>query len=74
MVFLIQNTQNRDARAIHLKLDELIRVSKGRNLFMNLEELSDKELSDLSDNLAAMRERSKLKLAAREEAHKAENN
>jgi low affinity Fe/Cu permease len=55
MVFLIQNTQNRDARAIHLKLDELIRVSKARNLFMNLEELSDKELSDLSDNLAAMR-------------------
>jgi low affinity Fe/Cu permease len=73
MVFLIQNTQNRDARAIHLKLDELIRVSKGRNLFMNLEELSDKELADLSDNLAAMRERSNLKLAAREEARKAGN-
>jgi low affinity Fe/Cu permease len=73
MVFLIQNTQNRDARAIHLKLDELIRVSKARNLFMNLEELSDKELSDLSDNLAAMRERSKLKLGAREEARKAGN-
>src|SRR5579872_161477 len=73
MVFLIQNTQNRDARAIHLKLDELIRVGKGRNLFMNLEGLSDKELSDLSDNLAAMRERSKLKLAAREEAPKAGN-
>ena len=36
MVFLIQNTQNRDARAIHLKLDELIRVSEARDLFMNL--------------------------------------
>jgi low affinity Fe/Cu permease len=70
MVFLIQNTQNRDARAIHLKLDELIRVSKARDLFMNLEELSDKELADLAENLAAMRERSVQKLAAREEARK----
>ncbi|HLI79075.1 MAG TPA: low affinity iron permease family protein [Candidatus Binataceae bacterium] len=68
MVFLIQNTQNRDARAIHLKLDELIRVSKGRNLFMNLEELSDKELGDLTENLAVMREKSAQKLAARAEA------
>ncbi len=73
MVFLIQNTQNRDARAIHLKLDELIRVSKGRNLFMNLEELSDKELANLAENLAVMRERSVQKLAAREEARKAGN-
>jgi len=74
MVFLIQNTQNRDARAIHLKLDELIRVSKARNLFMNLEELSDKELAELAENLAAMRERSVQKLAARAEARKRENN
>jgi low affinity Fe/Cu permease len=70
MVFLIQNTQNRDARAIHLKLDELIRVSKARNLFMNLEELSDKELETLADNLATLRERSSQKLAARLEARK----
>jgi len=74
MVFLIQNTQNRDGRAIHLKLDELIRVSKARNLFMNLEELSDKELAELADSLAAMRERSVQKLAARAEARKRENN
>jgi len=70
MVFLIQNTQNRDARALHLKLDELIRVSKARNLFMNLEELSDKELETMADNLAALRERSVQKLAARAEARK----
>ena len=70
MVFLIQNTQNRDARAIHLKLDELIRVSKGRNLFMNLEELSDKELETLADNLASTRERSAQKLAAKAETGK----
>jgi len=73
MVFLIQNTQNRDARAIHLKLDELIRVSKGRNLFMNLEGLSDKELAELAENLAAMREKSVQNLAARAEAPKAEH-
>jgi low affinity Fe/Cu permease len=70
MVFLIQNTQNRDARAIHLKLDELIRVSKGRNLFMNLEELSDKELETLAEDLATLRERSSQKPAACAEARK----
>jgi low affinity Fe/Cu permease len=70
MVFLIQNTQNRDARAIHLKLDELIRVSEARDLFMNLEELSDKELENLAESLALMRERSVQKLASRAEARK----
>ncbi len=65
MVFLIQNTQNRDARAIHLKLDELIRASAGRDLFMNLEQLSDQELETLAQNLALMRERSVKKLAGR---------
>lgn len=48
MVFLIQNTQNRDAKAIHLKLDELIRSGKGaRNSLVSLEELSDLELESL---------------------------
>jgi low affinity Fe/Cu permease len=48
IVFLIQNTQNRDAKAIHLKLDELIRSIKGaRNSMLNLEELSDDELERL---------------------------
>lgn len=45
MVFLIQNTQNRDAKAIHLKLDELIRSVKGaRNRLIDLENLSDEEI------------------------------
>jgi low affinity Fe/Cu permease len=49
MVFLIQNTQNRDARAIHLKLDELIRcLDLAHNDMINVEKLSDEELAVLS--------------------------
>lgn len=44
MVFLIQTTQNRDSRALHLKLDELIRSSKARNIFADLEDATDAEL------------------------------
>src|SRR2546423_8889556 len=48
MVFLIQNTQNRDAKAAHLKLDELIRaLNKARNELVDLEELSDEDLEKL---------------------------
>ncbi|MFN2507886.1 MAG: low affinity iron permease family protein [Chthoniobacterales bacterium] len=48
MVFLIQNTQNRDAKAVHLKLDELIRAVGGaRNHLVDLEKLSDEELKKL---------------------------
>jgi low affinity Fe/Cu permease len=47
-VFVIQNTQNRDARAMHLKLDELISSIEGaRNRFVNLEDLTDEELRAL---------------------------
>ncbi|MBA2743482.1 MAG: low affinity iron permease family protein [Chthoniobacterales bacterium] len=48
MVFLIQNTQNRDSKAVHLKLDELIRAVGGaRNHMVDLERLSDQELRTL---------------------------
>ncbi|HEY3025189.1 MAG TPA: low affinity iron permease family protein [Pyrinomonadaceae bacterium] len=48
MVFLIQNTQNRDAIAFHLKLDELLKGVKGaRSELIDLEELSDDELEEL---------------------------
>ena len=57
MVFLIQNTQNRDAKAIHLKLDELIRSVKGaRNSMVDLESLSDKELARLKEQFQRLRE------------------
>ena len=56
MVFLIQNTQNRDAKAMHLKLDELIRAVKGaRNQLVDLEELSDDDLKKLEKQFQGLR-------------------
>jgi low affinity Fe/Cu permease len=50
MVFLIQNTQNRDAKALHLKLDTLIQATKGaKNDIMDAEDLSDSELDELKE-------------------------
>jgi low affinity Fe/Cu permease len=64
MVFLIQNTQNRDSHALHLKLDELIRAnSTARNRLMGLEKLNDAELAELQTEFEAL---AKEKLAARE--------
>jgi low affinity Fe/Cu permease len=52
MVFLIQSSQNRDAQAMHLKLDELLRSVKGaRTRLVNLEELTDAELERLQEEL-----------------------
>ncbi len=56
MVFLIQNTQNRDARAINLKLDELIHsIDKARDHMMNIEKLSDVELDVLEAQFEQVR-------------------
>lgn len=56
MVFLIQNTQNRDSRAMQLKLDELIRATKrARNTFLDLESLSAKELEAYELEFQALR-------------------
>jgi low affinity Fe/Cu permease len=56
MVFIIQNTQNRDAKAVHLKLDEIIRAIKGaRNELVDLEELSDEELKKLEEQFRRLR-------------------
>jgi low affinity Fe/Cu permease len=56
MVFLIQNTQNRDAKAAHLKLDEIIRALKGaRNKLVDLEDLSDEELKKLEEQFQRLR-------------------
>jgi low affinity Fe/Cu permease len=58
MVFLIQNTQNRDAKAVHLKLDEMIRALKGaRNKLVDLEDLSDEELKKLEEQFQRLRKK-----------------
>jgi low affinity Fe/Cu permease len=57
MVFVIQNTQNRDARAIHLKLDELIRATKNaRDVLVDLEEMSDEDLTRLREEFRQLHE------------------
>ena len=58
MVFLIQNTQNRDAKAVHVKLDEMIRALKGaRNQLVDLEDLSDEELKKLEEQFQRLRKK-----------------
>lgn len=63
MVFLIQNTQNRDAKAMHLKLDELIRVGRGRDSFIDLEDITDAELSALDDDFRKLHDAEASRLA-----------
>jgi len=63
MVFLIQNTQNRDAEAIQVKLDELIRLSKGgHNVLLDLEELEDEELDRIRETYCKIAEEAREKL------------
>jgi low affinity Fe/Cu permease len=57
MVFLVQSTQNRDARAIQLKLDELIRTSRARNVFADLEDATDEELDRFQREFQQLRAR-----------------
>jgi len=75
MVFLIQNTQNRDAKAIHLKLDELIKGVKGaRTGLVNLEALSDEELERLHKEFERLhRHERKMAPAAQERSHQHTN-
>jgi low affinity Fe/Cu permease len=65
MVFLIQNTQNRDSKAIQLKLDELIRsITGARNRLMDLETLSDDDLEEFQNEFERLRKRSEATAAA----------
>jgi low affinity Fe/Cu permease len=58
MVFLVQNTQNRDARALHLKLDELLRsVRDPRNRLINLEKFTDQEIDQIERQFKELRRR-----------------
>jgi low affinity Fe/Cu permease len=67
MVFLIQNTQNRDTEAIQIKLDELIRATQGaHNALLNLEHLDDEELERYVRHYAELAKRAREKLRAGE--------
>jgi low affinity Fe/Cu permease len=66
MVFLIQNTQNRDSEAIQIKLDELIRAAKGaQNALLDLEELEDEELDRIHHQYELMAEHARAALHRR---------
>ena len=63
MVFLIQNTQNRDTEALQVKLDELLRVTSGaHNALLDLEELEERELDQIRAGYAALAERARADL------------
>ena len=60
MVFLIQNTQNRDAQAMQVKLDELIRCTSGAHVaLLDLEELEEDELDEIRDEYEALAQRAR---------------
>jgi low affinity Fe/Cu permease len=69
MVFLIQATQNRETRALHLKLDELIRVQRhARNLFTDLEHATDEELKALEAEFRKVRSRAEARAVQKADA------
>jgi low affinity Fe/Cu permease len=66
MVFVIQNTQNRDTEAMHIKIDELIRVTqKARNVLLDLEELDDRTLDLLRKDYEKLARKAKSRTTAR---------
>jgi low affinity Fe/Cu permease len=63
MVFIIQNTQNRDAEAMHIKLDELIRaMDQAQNALLNLEELEEEDLDRIRADYLRLAEHARIKL------------
>src|SRR3954462_8380040 len=70
VVFLIQNTQNRDARAIHLKLDEIIKsIDQAQNEMIAIAHLSDEELQKLADKYQKVREECDFRSQRRKQRH-----
>ena len=71
MVFLIQNTQNRDGAAIQAKLDELIRASAAQNVFIGIEHLTQEELNEIQAKAKAETAASRAEAAANRKAARA---
>lgn len=70
VVFMIQNTQNRDSKALHLKLDELIRaIEPARNGLIDSEDLSDAELARLEHEFAQIRATAEKRSASEVQVH-----
>ncbi|MGA9658992.1 MAG: low affinity iron permease family protein [Asticcacaulis sp.] len=70
MVFLIQNTQNRDSKIIHLKLDELLRAVSGAETdLINMDEMSEKELEDVHKRFSMLAEKAHSELATKAKHH-----
>lgn len=66
MVFLIQNTQNRDTEALQIKLDEIIRsITNARNQVLNLEELDEQELDEIREEYLKLAEKARKKIDER---------
>jgi low affinity Fe/Cu permease len=66
MVFLIQNTQNRDSEALHVKLDELIRATRGaHNALLDLEELEEEELDKIRANYEQLAQKARGEIVRR---------
>ena len=71
MVFLIQNTQNRDTEALQIKLDELIRAVKGaRNEVIDLEEMDEEQLNNIRKEYLDLADHARRHIELRDEAHK----
>ena len=71
MVFLIQNTQNRDSKALHVKIDELIRANKGaHNALLDLEELEEGDLDKMRGDYELLAEKARVALHRRKGARK----
>ena len=67
MVFLIQNTQNRDTEALQIKLDEIIRsIAGARNEVLDLEEMDEAQLNEIRKEYLALAEHARLHLETRE--------
>jgi low affinity Fe/Cu permease len=69
MVFLIQNTQNRDGAAIQAKLDELIRTSAAQNKFIGIEQLTGEEIAEYREHCQALAEKAAERAARRSKEH-----